>query len=208
MAEVSTIAAVIATIAAAAGCAVAGVALRRRQIKRAAAVDWIINVGGQSYRVVGPYRGGDGKIRAMRQFMQKAWAESLGGRLPRLAEADAIWATADVRVLPHTYPGGVGPLTSLDDDARRAGAKVTDRIAAGKHWIDAAAVTNYGFFVPKSQVTFSADLGHMAWKGIKAYPSSTMPDAWYVLQSPGTDHNDQHVDYSQAGYAVIPIGPS
>lgn len=175
---------------------------------------WEIVSGGRRLRVFGPFRDANGRIHQVSATQQQAWAQTFGARLPTAAEFDQIWLTADVRVPPHTHPGGIGPATSLDDDARKAGGKPGDRIAAGKTWLDEDGsgpldplvdVTNYGFYVPASELLFVD--GVARWKSIKAHPSATLAD-WWVLQAPGHAHNPAHADYSQAGYAVRDEGPA
>jgi len=194
----------IASIAAGVGAAVsfvAGAAGRRRKLAAAAAVDWQIHAGGKTLRVFGPYRDADGRIHGISDRDQRAWAATLGAREPTQAEFDQIWATADVQVPVKLWPKASGPLTALDDDARRAGAKPGDKIAAGKTWISTSSgkPTNYGLFVPVSEVKVDA-AGVPRWQGIKTYATS-LP-GWRVLQSPGTKHNAEQADNSQAGYAV------
>lgn len=191
---------IMGAIAATAACAAAGVALRRRTARNAAAVDWTISVGGVHLRVHGPWRNTAGVVSAMTAREQRAWAESRGARLPTAEEFDQIWATAGIKVPPHLYPGATGPLDAFNEDIKRAGGKPGDRIAGNKTWIASppGVTTNYGYFVPKREAE-QTESG-WSWRGIKAY-ATTLPD-YLVLQPPGSQHNDTHTDNSQTGYAV------
>ena len=147
--------------------------------------------------VTGPWRK-DGKVYAVSDAQQREWAESIGGRLPAAEEFDAVWAGADVQVMPVPRDVTTAPLDSLDDDVRAAATysgQVDPLIACGKTWIDdgSGRTTNYGWHVPMRDVSG----GH--WRGIKVHPTTV--DA-YVIQPAGHAHDEHHVDYSQAGYAV------
>lgn len=150
---------------------------------------------------------------------QRDWAASLGtaarpARLPTAAEVDAIWHSACVQVPPVPRDVASAPLTELDVDVTQtlsARGEVTDRIAAGKTWIQsdkssATRATNYGWHVPRKEVSdgpvpgeSQARLRRPTWRGIPVYPDSM---GGYVIQPAAQAHTWDHVDYSQLGYAV------
>lgn len=202
---VAELGAILGSIAALIAGAGAGVALRRRRNARI----WTIeDKRGNPLRVVGPYRNAHGQIEAMRTQQQSAWSAEQGGRLPTADEFDRIWRTADVRVPFRARDVTSAPLTSGNDDAIAAGASAGDRIAGGKTWVNAAPETTYGAFVPAADTQWSAELNHQVSQriGTKVYPAVTSTGDLYVVQPPSTFHDGQnHGDYSQWGYAVVPM---
>lgn len=148
--------------------------------------------------VLGPYRDpATGRVTAMSGREQRRWAARVGGRRPTASDFDAIWQHADVRVPPNPRDVATAPLDALHDDVVEAlDGSCSDRIAAGKTWLDSGA--NYGWLVPAAMVTAGAR--SPTWRGIRVYPTS-LPDA-YAIQPVGHAHGPDHVDYSQLGYAV------
>lgn len=95
------------------------------------------------------------------------------------------------------------PLTALNADVAAALAASstpdTDAVAAGKTWLDIN--TNYGWLVHADETELNPNDGVRYWHGLKTY-ATTVPEGRAIQPVSAFHAGQDHVDYSQLGYAV------